>query len=200
MLSLFLAVALCAAAAPLPPASGVLSEAISALNRMKAMEASFTAECNGQSTSGSILIAGGAFRLLTPGVSTWFDGHTQWAYSKSADEVNISEPTFEELQQINPFAILRSVEKNFTPRRLQAPKGADRVELTPMKNVRTPYSKVVLTVNGASHLPEQIDVTATDGMVTSIRISGLKEVKKPSASAFRFPASQYPGAEVIDLR
>lgn len=199
-LLLIIALAFTASAAPLPPASQVLTSAIAAINKMKAMEAGFTAECGGQSTSGTILIAGGSFRLVTPGVSTWFDGHTQWSYSASADEVNISEPTFEELQQINPFAILRSVEKHFIPRRLQAPKGCARVELTPAKNVSTPYSKVVLTVDDTTKLPVRIDVTATDGVMTSIKINEIKAVKSPSASSFRFPAKQYPGVEVIDLR
>lgn len=186
--------------APLPPASQVLSSAIAAVNRMKALEASFTATYNGESVKGTITVAGGAFRLITPGVSTWFDGHTQWAYSRSADEVNISEPTFEELQQINPFAILRSVEKNYTPRRVKAPAGCSAVELTPGKKVRSPYAKVVLTVNDSSGLPEKIDVTSSDGVVTSIKINSIKSIKAPGAGAFRFPAKQYPGVEIIDLR
>ena len=195
-----MAVALASVAAPLPPASEVLSSSIAALKKMKALEASFTATYNGASSSGKMLLAGGAFRLTTPEMSTWFDGHTQWAYSPSAKEVNVSEPTFEELQQINPFAVLQSVQKQFTARRVKAPAGMSRVELTPSKGAKSQYAKVVLTVNDATRLPVQIDVTGTDGVTTAIKVNAIKEVKSPGAAAFRFPAKQYPGVEVIDLR
>ena len=49
---------------------------------------------------------GEKFLLDADGVKTWFDGRTQWSYLTNSDEVNISEPTPEELQSINPYALL----------------------------------------------------------------------------------------------
>lgn len=46
-------------------------------------------------------------------MTTWFDGRTQWSYLASSDEVNVSEPTPEELQGINPYAWLSLYKKDY---------------------------------------------------------------------------------------
>ena len=55
------------------------------------------------SESGTIQLKGEKFVLKASEVITWFDGKTQWSYVVRNDEVNVSNPTQEELQQINPI-------------------------------------------------------------------------------------------------
>ena len=56
---------------------------------------------------------GDKFLLETEGVTTWFDGRTQWSYLASSDEVNVSEPTLEELQSINPYSWLSLYKQDY---------------------------------------------------------------------------------------
>ena len=58
------------------------------------------------SESGTIQLKGEKFVLKTSDIITWFDGKTQWSYMVRNDEVNVSTPTQEELQQINPYTFL----------------------------------------------------------------------------------------------
>ena len=58
------------------------------------------------SESGTIQLKGEKFVLKASEVITWFDGKTQWSYVVRNDEVNVSNPTQEELQQINPYTFL----------------------------------------------------------------------------------------------
>ena len=63
---------------------------------------------------GTIQLKGEKFVLKTTDIVTWFDGRTQWSYVAKNDEVNVSNPTQEELQQINPYTFLYMYQKGFS--------------------------------------------------------------------------------------
>jgi len=179
-------------------AAEVLRKASSALKKAPSIEASFTASQGTHSSTGKIIMSGDKFFLTTPQMSTWFDGRTQWAYSPSAGEVNISEPMPEELRQINPFAIIDGLQADFSPRRLKSPSGFDKLELTP-KRINE-YTKILVTFNSTTHFPTEIILTATDRSVTTIKITSIRQGKALKADSFRFNAKNYPGVEIVDLR
>ena len=52
------------------------------------------------------MLKGNRFYLNSGGIQSWFDGTTQWSYLESSEEVNVSNPTPDELQTINPYALL----------------------------------------------------------------------------------------------
>ncbi len=64
--------------------------------------------------NGTIQLKGEKFVLKTSDIITWFDGKTQWSYVTKNDEVNVSNPTQEELQQINPYTFLYMYQKGFS--------------------------------------------------------------------------------------
>lgn len=194
-----LATAVCAAKpSATPSAADVLRKAAAAMKDTPSVEASFSVSIGNRASSGDILISGDKFALTTPELSTWFDGKTQWAYSPAANEVNISEPTPEELQQINPFAILSAMQNQFTPRRLKANAGCDRIELIPKG--KSEYTKIVATFNATTHFPIEIIITSTDRSVTTIKITSIKKGGKTADGRFRFNPARFPGVEIVDLR
>lgn len=182
-----------------PTAAQLLAQAVEQIKKSPSLQATFRASTSDGSAQGSILLSGNRFKLDTDEFTTWFDGRTQWAYSPRTGEVNISEPTFEELAQINPFAVIGSLKDGYNARRVNAPKGSDRLELTP-KHKGGDYSKVTLTLNAATHYPSTIEIVATDGARINIAVTSVKAGKMPDASAFRFNRSLYPRAEIVDLR
>ena len=125
-------------------ASNVLTQASNKFANSKSITASFSIIDNGHSQNGSIIVAGNKFVISTPQLSTWFDGKTQWSYSSSVNEVNITNPTADELQQINPFAIISSFRNNFNASMLNSPKGSFKIQLTPKKSNQS-IKKVELT-------------------------------------------------------
>ena len=182
-----------------PTAAQLLAQAVEQIKKSPSLQATFRASTSDGSAQGSILLSGNRFKLDTDEFTTWFDGRTQWAYSPRTGEVNISEPTFEELAQINPFAVIGSLKDGYNARRVNAPKGSDRLELTP-KHKGGDYSEVTLTLNAATHYPSAIEIVATDGARINIAVTSVKAGKMPDASAFRFNRSLYPRAEIVDLR
>ena len=184
--------------AAIPTAADIMTRTSKAMKSMPALKASFSVKYNGETATGDILLAGSRFHLSTQAMHTWYDGRTQWTYSLGTSEVSVSEPTADELTQVNPFAIMESLRAEYTARRLTAPAGFDMLELKPKG--QSDYSKIVLAVSQATSLPSEIVFYTTDGAVTSIKIKEIEKVKAPAASAFRFDAKKYPGVEIVDLR
>lgn len=65
-------------------------------------------------TDGTLWLKDEKFLLETDEMTTWFDGTTQWTYVPEHEEVNVGKPTEEELQSINPYALLTSYKKGYT--------------------------------------------------------------------------------------
>ena len=103
---LAVAVALGAAA---QNAGDVLNKTIAAYKNVKGISASYVVTSSQGSNSGKIEMKGNKFRITSPDLMCWYDGTTQWAYSTSTGEVNVTEPTAEEMQMSNPYAALASM-------------------------------------------------------------------------------------------
>lgn len=187
------------ASAALPSAKSSVDKMAAALKKHPSLEIVFTVWNNGNSSSGSMSVAGRNFSLSTPEMKVWYDGKTQWTYLHSAGEVNVTQPTPAELAQTNPLSILGPLSKNFTLRRLKAPAGEERIEFIPVKKSPDLVSATV-TINVSTHLPKEIAVRNAAGSQTVIKISSLKGGKTRPATAFRFSPAAYPGVEVVDLR
>ena len=99
-------------------AKEVLDKTASAFRQSGGIHATFTVQTYVKSklqntSSGNIRLKGDKFLLDAEGVKTWFDGRTQWSYVAGNDEVNVAQPTSEELQSINPYAFLSIYEKGY---------------------------------------------------------------------------------------
>ena len=78
----------------------ILDKTANALQQAGGIRATF-----GGTGNGTLLLKGNQFYLNSGGIQSWFDGKTQWSYLESSEEVNVSNPTPEELQTINPYAL-----------------------------------------------------------------------------------------------
>lgn len=180
-------------------AAAVLARASKAITAAPSVTARFTAS-NGSSqpVSGELTVADTRFEILTPQLSSWFDGRTQWAYSPDTKEVNITEPTPEELLEVNPVMVLQRMANEFSPRRLKGSATTDVLELLPKKSSQ--IKRMVVTFNKKTAFPTEIKVTLTDGSTTTLKITSMQAGPNLPLSRFQFPAKKYPGVETIDLR
>lgn len=187
----------------------ILDKAATAYENTNGISASFTlntrseAQKMSESFEGTIQMKGDKFTLITPDMSTWFDGKTQWTYVERNDEVNVSTPTGDELQFTNPAMLLRVYKKGFTPAYIGEStaangKAAYDIKLTPKK--KGDILSVELQIEKFSGFPAKIKVEAKNGITNTIHISNLKTGVNQSDDFFVFKESEYPDAEVIDLR
>ncbi len=156
--------------------------------------------------NGTIQLKGEKFVLKTSDITTWFDGKTQWSYVTKNDEVNVSNPTREELQQINPYTFLYMYQKGFSYK-LGATgtyrgKAVWEVVLTAGNgNKRQELEHVTLFVTRDTYEPLYISLQQRGRQTRNeITVTSYQTKQNYADQIFVFDKRQYPHAEVIDLR
>ena len=154
--------------------------------------------------NGIIQLKGEKFMLKTSETTTWFDGKTQWSYMVRNDEVNVSNPTQEELQQINPYTFLYMYQNGFSYKlgtvKVYQGKAVWEVILT-ANDKKQELESITLYVTKSTYEPVYIQLqqrgqkTRNEITVTAYQI-GLDYADH----VFTFDRKAYPTAEVIDLR
>lgn len=189
-------------------AKDVLDKTSANFRRAGGVEAGFTIKikAKGQTDGllvGNIRLRGDKFVLKTTDAITWFDGETQWSYLKDSEEVNISNPTEEELQGINPYALLSIYEKGFSyalgKTRTYQGRSIYEVVLTSTDKTKE-TSKLILYVAKDTYQPLYIMAELNNGSRSEITITSYRGGQKFDDSIFVFDKKQYPRAEIIDLR
>lgn len=157
---------------------------------------------NTYSYDGKAYMKGNKFRIDIPDGITWFDGTTQWVYVKETEEVNVSNPTGEELQAISPSAIFGIYKKGFNiaykGEKNMGGKMVQEVELTPQK--KSEFSKIVVQIDKASNIFSRITLVDKAGFENTLTIKSYKTDQSIADSMFSFNKAEYPNAEVVDLR
>ena len=154
--------------------------------------------------SGTIQLKGEKFVLKASEVITWFDGKTQWSYVVRNDEVNVSNPTQEELQQINPYTFLYMYQKGFSYKlgatKTYRGKAVWEVVLT-ARDKKQELEHITLFVTKDTYEPLCI-LLQQRGQQTrnEITVTAYQTGLDYADHVFTFDRKAYPTAEVIDLR
>ena len=183
-------------------ATQVLDNAAGRLHKSGGIVASYTVKGSGNKVGvrGTLKVKGSKFAILDNNVSTWYDGATQWNYNVHSDECTVSTPTVSEISQINPYALLTGYKTLYKASMAKSKIfGTYAVKMTPVSR-QNPVKSAVLYVRATDWQPVRIDLADRQNQTVTILITSIKTGQKLSDSAFTFPKSKYPKAEIIDLR
>jgi outer membrane lipoprotein-sorting protein len=191
-------------------ATGILDKAAASFKQAGAIMAEFniTLTSNGKqdhAASGSITIKGEKFMIDMPDTQTWFDGTTQWTYVAANEEVNVSNPSPEEFQLINPYTFIYMYKQGYNcgMGNTTAFKGKAvwEVILTAQRPAQD-LQRITLYLDKRTHTPLYIQTKPRRGQdaLTEITVTHYTTGLRTADSAFVFDPKQYPHAEVIDLR
>lgn len=152
---------------------------------------------------GVAMVKGNKFKINTNDVETWFDGKTQWILLKEYDEVNISEPTIEEVASISPTALLGMYKNGYT---LSTPttqkvngKDANVIKLTPLSST-SDFKSITVAIDKANQTIVQVLLTLKNGVDNKIDLTSYNTNYNFNDADFVFNKTKYPKAEIIDLR
>ena len=182
-------------------ARDILRRAAETFRRSGGVSASFAIHSPEGNSTGFIRLKGEKFVLEAGGMTTWFDGHTQWTYLPESDEVNISVPTDEELQTLNPYAWLSLYDRGYDLKRLPAEaSGQYKVEMV-ARSTGAQVERVVLWLEQSRLQPVKFALTLSGSVEpTVITVRDYRTGQAYPDALFTFDPGDYPTAEVIDLR
>lgn len=189
-------------------AKTLLDRTAEAFKKSDGVEASFTLTTYRHGTpqseiKGTIRLRGEKFALTTPDVITWFDGKTQWSLLTANNEVNVANPTREELQTINPYAFLEMYRHGYNYRMgtvtSYAGKQVSEVCLT-AEDFEQQIANLTLYIDQTTLQPLYIKLKEAGQSYNVITIDTYRTGMKWTDKDFTFDAKQYPDVEVIDLR
>ena len=177
-------------------AAEVLDKVLEDLSDNKGIRADF-----GGSETGFLLLKGEKFYLNNGNVQSWYDGKTQWSYVADTEEVNISHPTLEELQGINPYLILMryKTDFNYAYKGSQTRNGVKghEIVLTPKHSEQ---SEVIRVFISKTYHPLAMKMEQNGQTLSEINVTSYKTDQKLEDGMFRFNKSLFPNAEIIDMR
>lgn len=191
-------VALCVGAAS--TGGALLQRCAAKIKSAPSLSVTYTVSADGNTAEGLLVLQGEMFTISTPGMVSWYDGKSQWTYSDQIGEVNVISPTAEEVQQINPFAIVKSFSSSYSSEQVKSSSaGVTTLRLT-AKNRKSDISSADVTINDKTLYPTRIVLTMSNRQKVTINIKNVKAGGKLPVSNFRFDAKRYPNVQVIDLR
>jgi outer membrane lipoprotein-sorting protein len=133
----------------------------------------------------------------------WFDGETQWVWMKDVNEVNISNPSAQEIATISPLALLGMYKNGYT---LKAPRSQTMngknvyvVEMIPATSNKE-FKAVKTAIEKNSYTLVQVILTMKNGMTNKIDITDYNANHLLSDATFKFDVTAYPKVQIIDLR
>ncbi|HIZ34040.1 MAG TPA: hypothetical protein H9814_11005 [Candidatus Bacteroides merdigallinarum] len=182
-------------------ARGILQRAAETFRRSGGVSASFAIHSSEGNSTGIIRLKGEKFVLEAGGMTTWFDGRTQWTYLPSSDEVNISEPTDEELQTLNPYAWLYLYDNGYDLQILPAETSDIYKVKMSARSAEAQVEQLVLWLDKSSLHPMKFSITLAGNVEpTLIIVRDYRTRQAYTDAMFVFDPAEYPTAEVIDLR
>lgn len=152
--------------------------------------------------TGKLKLKGNKFFLSTGDLELFFDGKTQWMLMKELNEVSISEPTKEEMLQLNPILIVNEFGKTHHVQ-FDADSEKDKVNfllnLFPKEN-KFDHFKVVIVVQKDTKQVKKISIRYKNGTSTIFESSNFNSTAKLTDGDFAFDEKKYPNVEINDLR
>lgn len=179
--------------------TAMLDRCVAAINASGGVTANYSITSSQGTSKGTIAMQGKKFRIVSADAKCWYDGQSQWSWTPLTNEVNITEPTPDELQMTNPVAAANHFKANFNMKKAKAKTAKTYViRLTPKKkdNVKTLW----LYFDETTSLLRTARFEMTDKSVYTVKITDYKHKSLP-AGTFKFDKSQVPaGTQVVDLR
>lgn len=196
IISIIVLIVLCMPAHALT-AKNVLDKTAAKISNKTGSSANFTISNTKMGTShGTIYIKQNKFFAKIPAGYVWYDGKTQWTYMKANEEVNITSPTKDQQQAINPLTFVYLYKKGY--KCVLNQKGNDYIVSMIGEDTKKGIGEMIILIDKNTYVPTKIKMRQGETW-TDIVISNFKQGNF-NDSMFKFNYKDFPKAELVDLR
>ena len=151
--------------------------------------------------AGTITLKGGKFALDSDALQAWFDGTTLWTALNGSNEVNVSNPTAEEIQAINPLYFITLYKKGYELSNHTSKHNGRIVHEVKLKAKNKKESVQEMSVLIDKSLKQPLQVRLRKGVSwMTIDINSYRANQNVADAVFTFDAKAHPDYDVIDLR
>ena len=148
-----------------------------------------------------MLMQGRKFKMQSNELTVWFDGKQQWSKLRDSNEVNLTEPTDDELAQTNPAALIGIYKHGYTATLDQGTLRGKPTNIVTLKaaDKSAAFQTIILDIERSTNKPLCIRAKQ-NGDWLRLAIFSFETGQSVGKSDFTFPKKLYPKAEIIDLR
>jgi outer membrane lipoprotein-sorting protein len=180
-------------------AQQVLSAVTARLDNAPSVSVKFHFVTSSGNINGTMTMAHDKFKFTTPQMSAWYNGRELWSLNSSSTEVNLSEPTEDELLEVNPMAILRGYGTLFDVTMQGESLGMKSVKFT-AKSKNNQVATASLVVDDKTNVPKSLTINFRNGTRLIAIIDNVTNGAALADDSFNFPKNSYKNYQVIDLR
>ncbi len=154
--------------------------------------------------SGNITVAGDKYRVKLDNDVVIGDGETRWTYQAESNEVYVDYEVEDDGSGLNPSKIFTIWESGFKQfyegEKTLDGKQVHQINLHPAKPDQTNYHTVKVFVDKTKLELVKLEVVGKEGDTYIYKLLDFKSNQSIPAGQLTFSKSDFPGAEVIDMR
>ena len=141
------------------------------------------------------------FSFITDDFHVFFDGKTQWTYFDAVGEVSITEPSIDELAEINPILVLRAFQNKSTIRFSIGDSSSENHSIEIIPNVPADFNRITVQINRATGNLRSIHLIGNQGFSIQVSFRTFQRGLNIPDSYFVFDINNYDDDVFInDLR
>lgn len=175
---------------------------LSSLNTEKGLSVDFTLSVSilNKASRGTYYAYGKKFYIESDELKAWYNGKQLWVYLYQNQEINLSEPTSDEIAEINPLIALPELLSDKYSLTISNHPAGHTITATPLPKHKGSVAKA--TIKGDKKMPiKSIEIQERHVKEKlSIQVNSIKQNIKIPSSTFTYTTDIEPNIKVVDLR
>lgn len=153
------------------------------------------------SQDGTATLNQDSFIVDIPDARAWFNGKTQWVLVKDLNEVNISNPSGNDLLAVTPSVVFGLYKQGFNIKFADKQRAnSNQVIELESKDKKSEIQKIIIEISNQTKRIQSIRLFDLNDIENELTLNSYEVLKNFDVASFTFNPKQYEDVEIVDLR